>query len=152
ALLYYRDARLLDDDSLTQLLGLDEDYGPEVLADGFNITGPAPSRPVELMCFFRDLRPLDWPTLWPLGRKVLQADSERIRGVGGATRVFWDDWQARGDVPQWEVTAFWWASQLLEVCDVSEEIAMQPASTLGHHLHLWRESFRTALAWVELWG
>jgi hypothetical protein len=51
-------------------------------------------------------------------------------------------------VPQWEVAAFWWASQLARVTDFTPFPG--PTEWLAHHLAQWRERHEHALVWLGM--
>jgi hypothetical protein len=151
ALAYYREAGLLNDDALSQVLDLAGDYGPD-LTTPFNFTAVPPiSSPDDAWWQFNMGRPLDHPTLWPLPRMDGGVAVDHV--VTEAAKRFEQDARARhGSLPHWEVTAFWFASQMIRLAARVPKVATQFTSVLAHHLKVWRESFRTALAWMLCYG
>jgi DUF3102 family protein len=143
-LTFYRDQSLLNDEALSHLLKLADDYGPEILCPLLRLRPNTP--PVvemkEVWSFFNDTRPLDHPTLWPW---PLPGDPD-IPVVAAAVKLFFEDGRARGgQVPQWEFVALWFASRAVWLIEKFSWAADRVATTLQEHLGLWRESIRTAL-------
>ncbi len=91
------------------------------------------------------IRPLDQPALWLL--PMIDEANPVDRCVVEAANILIEDGHARqGSMPHWEVVAFWHATQVIRVADAVPSVATRLASFLHHHLEVWRESFRTALA------
>jgi hypothetical protein len=133
------------------------DYGLEVLAPfPYDPAVKTPEEAERVWLFLSGIRPLDRPTLWPVAPKRLETG----RGVAVtlSARVFWEDWKSRGTIPRWEVTAYWWACAVVLFWEVvlaggnPDLVAVRPAQALADHLRLWRESFRTAIVWLEVVG
>jgi hypothetical protein len=148
ALAYYHQKGVIDDDALGQLLELEQDYGLEILTN--LCFSPPPEEIRDAWWLLNEIRPLDHPSLWPFPVK-----DETPGGIAltAATRIFLDDGHAReGKVPQWEVTAFWFGSTMMQFAAASPKFAEEFSSILRHHLKVWRESFRTALVVVGCLG
>jgi hypothetical protein len=151
ALAYYHDKGLLDDDALSQLLALADDYGPEILtALPFSRLDLKHLETIgDVWALLNTIRPLDNPPLWPI---VPEQSTAAAATVLAASRLFLEDGTARGgNVPQWEVAAFWFGSTMVYLAGSHPAIGKDFAHHLSHNLRLWRESFRTALALVG-WG
>jgi hypothetical protein len=149
-LAYYVENGGLNQDALRQLLNLVDDYGPEI-PSGLRFS-KAPEEPIkteDAWWLLNTIRPLDHPTLWPFKPDI---DKPGTRAVAAAANLFIKDGRARGDVPAWEVAAFWFSSTMVHFADASADIAERFASILHHHLEVWRESFRTALAAIARLG
>jgi hypothetical protein len=66
-------------------------------------------------------------------------------------RVHLDDLDRRGhQVPQWEVAASWWASQVAMLPDPAPHA--DSVGWLAAQLAGWRERYEYALRWWSLWG
>ena len=97
------------------------------------------------------LRPLDQPTLWPW--PSLNVDSRVDKDVRGqvlaAIQILTETIHDNGSVPQWEVTALWLScAAVLWHSLLPKEGRRSIEDLLRHHVSVWRDSFRTALAWV----
>jgi hypothetical protein len=141
SLAYYREAGLLDEEGLGELLALEEDFGPEVVFRYQDLDAlGVPLAAEDVFWVLNALRPLDQPTLWPL---PLKPDTARGAAVVEGVRRHFAEVRSRGGVVrQWQTAALWWASQAVLVGLDSDR--------LGRHLATWRESFRTALSWLYL--
>jgi hypothetical protein len=149
ALAYYRENDLITDGALQQLLGLAQDYGPEILTD-FNFSDTTDSLCAEFVHLLNAIRPLDRPPLWPL---VDRGDAAAAAVLTTATKTFLDDARARADrLPQWEVTAFWFCSTLVYLVATHSKVEGDFTTILKHNLALWREAFQAALAMVAFFG
>jgi hypothetical protein len=156
---HYLAEGLIDREAARHLLAILDDYGPEIITPFKN---PLPFEPEELSSeeawfILNWLRPLDCPSLWPVTlNSKCHATPEVQRGV----RVFAADVaarQGRGEgIPQWEVTAFWFASQIVQLAAAlkaeNKPVTVTMTEVLAGHLRQWRESFRTALIWMVLAG
>jgi hypothetical protein len=149
ALAYYRENDLITDKSLQQLLGLAQDYGPEILTD-FKFSDATEALSFEFVHLLNAIRPLDRPSLWPL---VDRGDAAAAAILTTATKIFLDDGRARANrVPQWEICAFWFCSTLVYLAATNSEVESDFATILRHNLALWREAFQAALAMVAFFG
>jgi hypothetical protein len=143
ALAFYRREGALDEASLGHILELADDYGPEVVTElcvdpEGDAAGPATQE--DAFGLLNSIRPLDMPTLWPIH---VEADKPGAALVIRGVDVFRRDVQRRGGrLPHWEVAAFWWACQAVLLG------RHLPEHKLRRHLETWRESFRTAIAWM----
>jgi hypothetical protein len=146
ALAYYYETGLVCSDAIHELLTLAEDYGPEVRTDLALGELDPPATEDDLWEFINEIRPLESPTLWPV-----MPLSNGAADVLAAVRVLYEDARRRKEpVPQWELTAFWYASVMVLWAHHSERFAQRLAGILTRHVGVWRESFRTALAWMTL--
>jgi Protein of unknown function (DUF3102) len=91
-------------------------------------------------------RPEDQPMTW--GWR-LPFSTEPPVVVIEATEAFGTDLAGRSTVvPQWEVAAFWWASQVAMVTEFTGFDA--PTEWLRKHIGHWRERYEQALVWLHL--
>jgi hypothetical protein len=149
ALAYYRENDLITDGALQQLLGLAQDYGPEICTD-FKFSDATDAVCSDFIHLLNVIRPLDRPPLWPL---VDRGDAAAAGILTTATKIFLDDARARADrVPQWQVTAFWFCSTLVYLAATNSEVEKDFTTIMTHNLALWRESFQAALALVVFFG
>jgi hypothetical protein len=152
-LAYYRDRGLISDEATVQLERLAEDYGADFLT---SIIFDVDPDTVSAEWTLNALRPLECPRLWPqvAFHHLRQAGANETTGartVVEATRIFLTDGRARkGQVPEWEVTAFWFASTLVYLADQMRGFPKDFTAILERELSSWRESFRIALVMVTL--
>jgi hypothetical protein len=146
ALAYYYETGLVCSDAVHELLTIADDFGPEVRTDLPLGELDPPATEADLSDFLNEIRPLESPGLWP----VLPLGSGATV-VLAATRVLFEDARQReAKLPQWEVIAFWFASVMVLWAHYGEPFAQRLAGILARHVGIWRESFRTALAWMTL--
>jgi hypothetical protein len=151
ALACYRDEGFLDDEAVNHLLGLAADYGHEVLVSGIDWDMDPPTVPGDLCGFLHVIRPLDCPTFWPW--PTVKPGGEGTAAVVAALKALFEDARTRpGGLPQWELTAFWFASKVALMGDHDLTIRDRHASILVHNLGVWRQSFRSALVWMAHCG
>lgn len=131
---------VLSADHLPPLLALREDYGEDLMQP---LIEPDTREPVcadlqAAEAIINHLRPEDIPGLWYLR---LPYSERRLcpEVVVEATLAFDREAVRRGTLLQWEVAAFWWASQAVMI--------PLGAQSLAHHIGLWRERFHSALVW-----
>jgi hypothetical protein len=148
-LAYFFEEGLLDSEALDLLTGLKDDYGPDLMSPvRFSRVNVQDAKNADVRWLLNALRPLDRPSLWIAlmccGRAI-PADS----AVARAAHILIDDGTARGDkVPQWEITAFWFAGALLHLAGGAPKIQENFTTILQEKLEEWREHFRTALYFI----
>jgi hypothetical protein len=144
------DAGFLDQASVAVLLQIRNDYGDEVVRawDPEVFERYPLQTDGDIWEVLNHLRPLDHPSLWPIGTFT---DSPAEEAVKEAVGVWYADVVRRGGkIPHWEITAFWFAAQAVRLA--SRLPSPLTATQLANHVAVWRESFRTALAWFITGG
>jgi hypothetical protein len=150
ALAYYCDHGLISEEALGLLLKLEDDYGPNVMT--YLPFSRVSERVMRSWAFLNGIRPLDHPPLWPFPVDENVATPGAV-AVVAATKIFVEDGCTRGDkVPQWEVTAFWFASTMVHMADAMPEFAEQFESVLRIKLEEWRAFFLNAIYIVGCLG
>jgi hypothetical protein len=141
----------LDSESVAVLMTIRDDYGDEIVwqCNRAVLEDDARQDAMDVFLALNAIRPLDHPTLWPLW------PLEEVPGdqaVQRAIALLYQDTIRRGcKIQWWEITAFWFAVQLVRVS--SRLHTPLPRVQLARdHVALWRESIRTALAWFITGG
>jgi hypothetical protein len=142
---------LLDTESVAFLLKIRDDYGDEIVwqCDRAVLEDDARKDATDVFLALNAIRPLDQPTLWPLWPLE---DVPADLAVQKAIAVLYQDEIRRGcKIPWWEITAFWFAAQVVRVSSRLQD-PMPRGQLARDHVAVWRESFRTALAWFVTGG
>ena len=148
-------AGLLDDESLTILMMIRDDYGPEVV----EYVHPETEEPEALdaegaFWLFNTYRPLDQPTLWPGTQFAILPDQEisaspAVRSVvlEAAQQFVTELFRTRrGQVLRWEGVALWYASIAVLVHSLLPDPAEHTVvGIIRNHVATWRESLHTSL-------
>jgi hypothetical protein len=133
------EAGFLDRESVTLLLGIRNDYGDEVVERIPKNWNPAwvDARPGNTWITLDALRPLDYP---PLRHSTWEDDSPAGKAITSALKNWLQQVGMRDyGTPAWERTANWLACRVAALKLTAGQVALID--------RIWREGFRSALAW-----
>ncbi len=146
-----RDAGCLDEESLTVLLSIHNDYGDEVLSSVPEDLSPSPSLDrKEAWHILHRLRPLAEPPLWPFA--ISLRDANLVNPVADAAVVasvqdLTDGMIVAKGYPQWAITATWYGAMVaLTDARFGKDNPLSGANLLRSCVERWRCSFQAALA------
>jgi hypothetical protein len=142
----------LTPDHARHLLRLRDAYGDDLTAT-FNIDVPTRENDIAFWetatakqiddagdAYLNDLRPEDFPLVWHVRCPYQTPCPDSVVEACQAFNAYVEE--ARGQVPQWQVAAFWWATQAV--------FSKKVAEYLGRLIDVWRERFDHACWWWSL--